>query len=61
MHLLCVAEEPVEFIRHLQDQTVTEIPTEVTLECELSKANVKVHIYLLVIKKKKKKKKKKVH
>lgn len=32
----------MEFIRHLQDQTVTEIPTSVTFECELSKANVKV-------------------
>ena len=32
----------MEFIRHLQDQTVTEIPTSVTFECELSKTNVKV-------------------
>ena len=37
-----VTEEEVEFVRHLQDQTVTEIPSVVTLECELSKANVKV-------------------
>jgi hypothetical protein len=32
----------VEFIRHLENQKVTEIPSTVTFECELSKANVKV-------------------
>lgn len=29
-------------MRHLQDQVVKEMPSTVTLECELTKANVKV-------------------
>ena len=37
-----VSETPVEFIRHLENQTVTEIPGVVTFECELSKPNIKV-------------------
>ncbi|CAH1802739.1 unnamed protein product, partial [Owenia fusiformis] len=32
-----VEEEPVEFIRKLEDQDVTEIPGTATFECELSK------------------------
>ena len=41
------AEEPVEFVRHLQDQTLKELPNTVTFECELSKANVKVCFLVL--------------
>ena len=37
-----ITEEPVDFIRHLEDQHLTEIPGYVTFECELTKANVKV-------------------
>jgi len=37
-----IAEETIEFIRHLQDQRVIELPALVTFECELSKPNVKV-------------------
>ena len=32
----------MEFVRHLQDQTLTNIPQSVTFECELTKADVKV-------------------
>ena len=35
-------EEPVDFVRHLQDQTLTDIPNSVTFECELTKADVKI-------------------
>lgn len=41
--LFCASsEETVEFVRHLQDQTATELPTSVTFECELSRPNAKV-------------------
>ena len=35
-------EEPIEFIRELKDQTVMEIPSTATFECELSKAGLRV-------------------
>ena len=37
-----ITEEPVDFVRHLQDQTIKDIPQDVTFECELTKPNVKV-------------------
>lgn len=39
---LDVTEEPVDFKRRLEDQVVKEIPCSVTLECELTKPNVRV-------------------
>ena len=35
-------EEPIEFVRELKEQTVTEIPGTATFECELSKAGLRV-------------------
>ena len=32
----------MDFVRHLEDQVLKELPATVTLECELTKANVKV-------------------
>ena len=37
-----VAEEKIEFVRHLQDVVVSEMPGTATFECELSRPNVKV-------------------
>lgn len=39
---LSTIETPVEFVRHLENRTITEMPVNVTFECELSKADVKV-------------------
>jgi len=36
------AEETIEFVRHLQNVVVSEIPGTATFECELSRPNVKV-------------------
>jgi len=36
------AEEKIEFVRHLQNVVVSELPGTATLECELSRPNVKV-------------------
>lgn len=35
-------EEKIEFIRHLENAVVSEIPGTATFECELSRPNVKV-------------------
>ena len=40
--ILAFAEETVDFVRHLENQVLKEIPGTVTLECELTKPNVKV-------------------
>ena len=40
--MLLLTEEPIEFIRELKDQTVMEIPSTATFECELSKAGLRV-------------------
>ena len=36
----CIAEEPIEFIRHLQNQEVDTIPGEATFECEISRSGI---------------------
>jgi len=36
------AEETIEFVRHLANAVVTELPGTATFECELSRPNVKV-------------------
>ena len=41
IHIFTV--EPIKFIRHFENRTVTEIPGMGTFECELSKSNVKVN------------------
>ena len=38
----CLTEEAVDFVRHLENQTIKEIPTSVTFECEITKANCKL-------------------
>ena len=40
--IILLSEEPIEFIRELKDQTVMEIPSTATFECELSKAGLRV-------------------
>ena len=40
--LLGVAEEKIEFVRHLANVLVTSLPGTAQFECELSRPNVKV-------------------
>jgi membrane carboxypeptidase/penicillin-binding protein PbpC len=40
---LVVEEEPIVFVKKLEDQTCTEIPSVVKFECELNKSNVNVN------------------
>lgn len=40
--MLIIAEELVDIVKELEDQTVEQLSTDVTFTCELNKPNVKV-------------------